>query len=169
MKRTMRWAMAVALVGAVVAPGVRAEDAAGVAKPLPTLRIKGKVESVAKDDPAAVLLKVTDRYGFQTPIYVSSDTQIMKGQTAATLDDVKTGDAVEVEYNFDINTAKRHGKKIGIESTETASTPAVDMAPVSAAVPATATEAAPAAPEAPAAAAPEAPAATEPATGTATQ
>lgn len=141
--RLVRWTMAAALVGFMAAPVVSAEDAA---KALPTLLIKGKLVSVKTDDPAAPLVEVEDRYGFKTPIYLSADTKVWKGEQQAASTDLQSGSSVEVEYNFDINTAKRHA--VNVKLTE---------APAEAVTAAVTTEA-PAVVEAPATATPEAPA-----------
>jgi hypothetical protein len=87
---------------------VSAEDS----RALPTLLIKGEVVSLDTSDPAAPLLKVKDRYGFETPIFLTSTTTISQGQTALDASALAAGAAVEVEYNFDVNTAKRHAVSV---------------------------------------------------------
>lgn len=126
---------------------VRAE---GEAKALPTLVIKGEVVSVDSSDPAAVLLKVKDRYGFETPIYLKSDTKVTQGDSPIAVTTLASGNEVEVEYNFDVNTAKRHAVSVKLK-------PAAAAAEQAPATP----EAAPAAPAATPAA--EQPAASAPA------
>ena len=69
-------ALGVALAGGVAASSARAED--GI-KALPTLLIKGEVVSLDTTDPSAELLKVKDRYGFETPIFLTSETKITQG------------------------------------------------------------------------------------------
>ena len=120
------------------------------AKALPTLLIKGEVVSLDSNDPSANLLKVKDRYGFETPIFVTPETKIVQGEAAATVATLTTGAEVEVEYNFDVNTAKRHAVSVKVASAAPAA------APAAAAVPAVApaTEAAPAAAPAASAASP---------------
>ncbi len=113
------------------------------AKVLPTLLIKGEVVSLETGDPAAPVLKVKDRYGFETPIFLGEATKITQGDSALTSSNLTAGTPVEVEYNFDVNTAKRHAVSVKLT---TPATPVAEAAPV-----------APAAPEAPAQ--PEAPAA----------
>jgi len=127
MKYVIRWTAAVALAGASVMPALFAQEAQ---KALPTLLIKGEVVSVDTTDPAASLLRVKDRYGFETPIYLTQDTKIAQGDQALTAATLTAGSAVEVEYNFDINTAKRHAVSVKVSG------------------PAAATTASPAAPEA---------------------
>ncbi len=151
----VRWVMAVGLAAAVVVPAaVAAEDAP---RALPTLLIKGEVVSVDTNDPAESLLKVKDRYGFETPIYLTNDTKIAQGDQTITPSQLGAGASVEVEYNFDINTAKRHAVRVALNQ------------PVVAQASASATPAAPAAIPAPApiepnaSITPAAPAATEPA------
>ena len=159
MKLVSRLAVGVALAVGAIGQAVFAAEEGTTA--LPTLLIKGEVVSLDTSDPAAKLLTVKDRYGFETPIYLTQEAHIMKGGEAFDLANLGTGTAVEVEYNFDINTAKRHAVNVTVI------------------VPAAAEPAAAAMPAAPAAAAPvEAapvvdamPAAVEPdaATGTADQ
>ena len=129
------------------------------AKTLPTLLIKGEVVSLDSSDPSATLLKVKDRYGFETPIFLTPETKMTQGDAAIQVASLIAGASVQVEYNFDVNTAKRHAVSVKLaapvlEATPTApaaSTPAPEATP------------APAATE-PAAAAPaETPAAEEPA------
>ena len=135
MKHQMvRWAMIVALVSAGVVPAMAAEDAP---KALPTLLIKGEVVSVDTNDPAESLLKVKDRYGFETPIYLTGETKIAQGDQAMTASQLGVGTAVEVEYNFDINTAKRHGVRVALSQpaapqiSASVTTPAAVPAPAS--------------------------------------
>ena len=90
-------------LGSVPSAGA-AEDA----KALPTLMIKGEVVSLDSTDAAAPLLKVKDRYGFETPIYLSATTKITQGDLTSTASSLTSGAPVEVEYNFDVNTAKRY-------------------------------------------------------------
>ena len=156
----IRWSLAAAFTGAVLSPALfAAEDSS---KTLPTLLIKGEVVSVDANDPAAVLLKVKDRYGFETPIYLTQDTKIAQGDQTLAAADLAQGKAVEVEYNFDINTAKRHAVSVKV-SVAAAQAPAASSettaeAPAPAASPASETpsEAAPSSgqPAAPSAAVP---------------
>ena len=106
----VRMIVGVAVAGSLGASAASAEEMAKTA--LPTLLIKGKVVSVKTDDPAGTLLEVEDRYGFKTPIYLSGQTKIAKGEQVMAATDLKSGDGVEVEYNFDINTAKRHAVQV---------------------------------------------------------
>ena len=153
-------ALGIVLAGGVVAPAVYAEDEV---KSLPTLLVKGEVVSVDTSDPAATLLKVKDRYGFETQIYLAPETKVSQGDAAATVASLTTGSAVEVEYNFDINTAKRHAVSVKLATpaqAATGGTPATSAAaPVeavtssapAATAPAEGTPAAPATPAADAA------------------
>lgn len=115
--------MAAAFASGLLSPMVRAETGAKV---LPTLLIKGEVVSVDTADPTATLVKVKDRYGFETPIYVTSDTQITQGEQSLSLANLATGADVEVEYNFDVNTAKRQAVTVKLPSPE----PVAEAAPV---------------------------------------
>lgn len=93
-------------------------------KALPTLLIKGEVVSVDANDPAATLLKVKDRYGFETPIFLTSETRVMQGSAAAATSSLSAGAPVEVEYNFDVNTAKRHAVSVKLTTPGEAAAPA---------------------------------------------
>ena len=150
----LRLALGCALAGSLSASMVLAAEEG--TKTLPTLLIKGEVVSVDANDPAAVLLKVKDRYGFETPIYLPSEVKIAQGDKALTATELSTGTAVEVEYNFDINTAKRHAVSVKVAApapaaTEAAAAPAapadvpVAQAAPEAAAPEASTETAPAA------------------------
>ncbi len=99
---------------ALVAGGLRVSSvlAQTEGKTLPTLLIKGDVVAIDTNDPAAALLKVKDRYGFETPIFLTPETKIMQGEESVTAASLTKGTAVEVEYNFDINTAKRHAVSV---------------------------------------------------------
>ena len=145
----------------------------GEGKALPTLLIKGEVVSVDANDPNGTLLKVKDRYGFETPIFLTAETKVSQGDAVGTVGSVTPGTPVEVEYNFDVNTAKRHAVAVKVA---TAAAPAASAAPAApaaassapaapaAAVEAPATPAAPAAPEVSSSAAPAAPAEAAPVT-----
>ena len=143
MKHTVvRWTAAVALVGGSVMPVVYAAEEGQ--KVLPTLLIKGEVISVDTTDPAAALLKVKDRYGFETPIYLTQETKIGQGEQALAMADLTDGTSVEVEYNFDINTAKRHAVKVNVNKPAAAASAPAAPAGAPAASPAPAASAAPA-------------------------
>ena len=139
------WVVAAVVLGGGVA--ARAEDG----KALPTLLIKGEIVSVDSTDPSALLVKVKDRYGFETPIFLQQDTKVSQGDASVSPTNLTAGTPVEVEYNFDVNTAKRHAVSVKV-------TPASAQAP---AAPADAGMAAPAAPAAPSADAPVSPSGAE--------
>ncbi|MBI2885236.1 MAG: hypothetical protein HYY15_03580 [Candidatus Omnitrophica bacterium] len=120
----IRGMMAVSMLGACSGPVSAAEDAP---RALPTLLIKGEVVSVDVSDPNASLLKVKDRYGFETPIYLTSTTKISQGDQALTASGVQQGSTVEVEYNFDVNTAKRHA--VAVKVTAAVAAPAAAAEP----------------------------------------
>ena len=132
--RVVRLLVAAGLASAVLAPAVMA--AVETAKTLPTLLIKGEVVSTDTNDPAASLLKVKDRYGFETPIYLAPETKITKGDAALKAADLAQGTAVEVEYNFDINTAKRHAVSVKVSAPAVSASPAVPAAVMPPAMPA---------------------------------
>ena len=137
-----------------------------MAKTLPTLLIKGEVVSLDSGDPSAVLLKVKDRYGFETPIFLSQDTKITQEDKAVAASNLTAGTGVEVEYNFDINTAKRHAVSVKVAApAATAAAPAAPAAAPTASEPSPAAAQPVAQPAAPAAASPSAaPAEAAPAT-----
>ena len=150
----MRSALGTVSMAFVLAAGVAAARVSAQDKALPTLLIKGEVVSVDTTDPAASLLKVKDRYGFETPIFLSPDTKILQGEAAATPASLTTGAPVEVEYNFDVNTAKRHAVSVKVAATvaaaesPAATPPAAEQpdAPAAAELTAAPAEASPAAP-----------------------
>ena len=121
-----RCAMGIALAGLLPMSALFAEQDA---KSLPTLLIKGEVVSVDATDPAAPLLKVKDRYGFETPIYLAQETKIAQGETALAVSNLSAGTAVEVEYNFDVNTAKRHAVSVKVAAP---AAPTAEAAPAAA-------------------------------------
>ncbi len=135
----LRVILGMLLIGGIPMSALRAADEV---KTLPTLLIKGEVVSLDASDPAATLLKVKDRYGFETPIYLTTETKISSGESTILAANLAAGTGVEVEYNFDVNTAKRHAVsvKVAVASAPTpvasapASIPAV--APPVASVPA---------------------------------
>ena len=138
-------------------------------KALPTLLIKGEVVSLDTNDPAANLLKVKDRYGFETPIFLTPETKVTQGDAPVAVANLTASTMVEVEYNFDINTAKRHAVSVKVSAPPAApagtaamaapaATPAAAPAPAEVAAPATGTMPASPAPAVTPAAAPQLPA-----------
>ena len=138
--RTILWKLGLSLVllGGTLVPRSAAEESA---KALPVLQIKGEVVSLDANDPAVALLKVKDRYGFETPIYITPEAKITQGDAAVQIAGITSGTSVEVEYNFDVNTAKRHAvsvKLAAVPQAAAAAMPAaspVEAAPVEAPVP----------------------------------
>ena len=172
----LKIALGMSLAGVLPVSGALAAEE-GV-KTLPTLLIKGEVVSIDTSDPAANLLKVKDRYGFETPIFLTSETKITQGESTVEVAALSVGTPVEVEYNFDINTAKRHAVSVKVaaptqaaSSSAPAATPAMAApAGMSPAAPASAEPiAAPAAPAEPASPAPAEEAAPQEDTAPATQ
>lgn len=129
-----KWLLALLFVLGVSGASAGAEDG----KALPTLLIKGEIVSVDSTDPGAMLVKVKDRYGFETPIFLQQDTKVSQGDASVSPSNLSTGTPVEVEYNFDVNTAKRHA--VSVKVAPAAQAAEAPVAPV----------AAPAAPAAPA-------------------
>ena len=103
------------------------------AKALPTLLIKGEVVSTDTSDPAASLLKVKDRYGFETPIFLTPETKITQDGTDQQASGLAAGTPVEVEYNFDVNTAKRHAVSVKVAAAPAAALAVETAAPAEAA------------------------------------
>jgi hypothetical protein len=152
---TGRLVLAAALAGGVAISPLLAQENT---KALPSLLIKGEIVSLDTNDPAAMLLKVKDRYGFETLIFVEPDTAITQGEQALEVGSLSSGMNVEVEYHFDINTAKRHAVAVTVLVAE----PAAPAAPSAVAPPAEVEAPAPSpaveeAPAAPVSAGPEAP------------
>ena len=153
-----RVVLGIILTGGVSASALAAEEAS---KPLPVLLIKGEIVSLDTNDPAAALLKVKDRYGFETPIYVTPEAKIAQGETTVPITSLTTGTSVDVEYNFDVNTDKRHAVSVKLAASVPAPTqaaaapapaaPAAEMAAPAAAGPSAVVS--PVSPPAPAAAA----------------
>ena len=131
--RFVRAVCAAVLAAGLPVLGVSAEE--GI-KALPTLLIKGEVVSLDTTDPAATLLKVKDRYGFETPIFLSSETKINRGADAASASSLTSGTPVEVEYNFDVNTAKRHAVSVKLSMPAAVEAPAAAAAPAAPVAPA---------------------------------
>ena len=129
----IRASLAMALASALPVAVATAQEAN---RALPTLLIKGEVVSVDTNDPSANLLKVKDRYGFETPIYVTQETKINQGEAAGTVASLTTGAEVEVEYNFDVNTAKRHAVSVKVAAAQAAAPAAAAAAATPAAAPA---------------------------------
>ncbi len=136
MDRLVRGFGVAMIVGiALLPPPVGAEEDL---RTLPTLLIKGEIVSLDTADPSATLLKVKDRYGFETPIFLSAQTTLTQGGQPATVDQLTAGAEAEVEYNFDINTAKRHAVSVTLTApTPAAAAPAPEAVPAPAAATAT--------------------------------
>lgn len=131
-------ALGLILMGGTLVSTSAAEESA---KALPVLQIKGEVVSLDANDPAVALLKVKDRYGFETPIYITPEAKITQGETAVQITSITSGTSVEVEYNFDVNTAKRHAVSVKLAAVPQAAAAAMPAAssPVEAAPAAEAT------------------------------
>lgn len=148
MQRVMRTvALSVCLASGLSFPLAQAQE---TEKPLPTLLIKGEVVSLDTDEQDVTLIGVRDRYGFETPIFLTGETKFLEGDAEVSKDRLEMGAQVAVEYNFDINTAKRYAVLLRLPVPETA-------APVVTEVPAAELE------QAPVEAVPTADALTEPA------
>ncbi len=138
MKATMlRVVLGIALAGGLQISAHAAESGTATGtKPLPVLLIKGEVVSLDTNDPAATLLKVKDRYGFETPIYVTPEAKIIQGDKAIPLTSLTAGSTVDVEYNFDVNTAKRHAVSVKVAQAPAAPAATTAQAPPAATTPA---------------------------------
>jgi hypothetical protein len=142
--RTLRWGGVLAVAVAGACPSWAVEDAG---QALPTLLIKGEIVSTDTNDPSVALIKVKDRYGFETPIYLAPDAKMTGEAGPVTLAALTPGVPVEVEYNFDINTAKRHAVSVKLSD---AAAPAPAQPPEAAAPASAAASPQPAAAAAPA-------------------
>lgn len=131
-----KWLLASVVVLGVSGASAAAEDG----KVLPTLLIKGEIVSVDATDPSALLVKVKDRYGFETPIFLRQDTKVSQGDASVSPSNLAAGTPVEVEYNFDVNTAKRHAVTVKVApaaaATEAPAAPAAPALEAPAAAPA---------------------------------
>lgn len=97
------------------APG----SAASTSQTLPLLLIKGEIVFVESMDlPNGLKMTVKDRYGFETPILLTGATKILRGKQALTVRALTPGTTVEVEYHFDVNTAKRHAVWVRVAAAE---------------------------------------------------
>ena len=121
-----RWLGIAGIMVLCVGPSF-AEEQQQAEKVLPMLLIKGKVISVEAKETGSGLLKIKDRYGFETPIYLGVETAISQSGNPITADQLTVDMNVEVEYNFDVNTAKRHA--VAVRVTEVASPMAAPPSP----------------------------------------
>ena len=119
-------ALGVILAVGMSSPLARAQEPE---RTLPTLLIKGEVVSLDADDPSATLIKVKDRYGFETPIFVTGQTKFFQGEAEVLKDSLQVELPVEVEYNFDINTAKRYAVVVKLPAVEGAAAATLIPAP----------------------------------------
>lgn len=146
------WMAAVAGWAVALGAGACAVWAEEPAKTLPTLLIKGEVVSLDTADSQATLVKVRDRYGFETPIFVTAESKVTQADAAIPIAEVTAGASVEVEYNFDVNTAKRHAVSVKVSqaapaAATTPSSQSLTPTPVETAAPAEQAAAPPAATE----------------------
>ncbi len=111
-QRRMQVGMAVVIASVLAVSRAHAQEQTNT---LPTLLVKGEVVSLDASDPSVTLMRIKDRYGFETPLLLSSEIVVTRGEVAGTLADVTVGATVQVEYNFDINTAKRHVVAVKLE------------------------------------------------------
>ena len=130
MKRAvLRIALGLALASGGVSATLFAQEDTRV---LPTLLIRGDVVSLESDDPSAMVLTVKDRYGFETPIYLGTETHVTKGEEPLETSTLTPGTMVEVEYNFDVNTAKRHAVSVKVTGDTGDAVPIAQAAPADA-------------------------------------
>ncbi len=98
-------------------------------KPIPTLLIKGEIMALDTSDVSSIQLKLRDRYGFETPLYLNKSTRISQGNVDLGTSQLREGQEVEVQYNFDVNTAKRHAVSVALtdELPVTVTAPTTDV------------------------------------------
>lgn len=94
------------------APETKAPEAPAL-RPI-VIKFSGEVVSIGRDNPAQPVLTVRDRYGV---------TKEMTGE-AASLEPLKPGDQVTVDYTYDVQTGKR-----AVQSITIADAPAAAPAP----------------------------------------
>lgn len=114
---------------APAAPAAPAETKAPETPMLRPIVIKfsGEIVSVTRDTPAQPVVVIRDRYGVSKEMTAdASSAKVLRGTTAATLDELKPGDSVTVDYTYDVATGKRTVQTITIAE---ASAPAPATAP----------------------------------------
>jgi len=106
-------------------PATPAADAsAPVIRPI-VIKFSGEIVTSATG-----MLTVRDRYGVTKEMSADTSAKMMRGTTAASLDDLKQGDQVSVDYTYDVATGKRHVQTVAI-SEATAAPAASSTAPAS--------------------------------------
>ena len=79
------------------------------------IKFSGEVVQINKQNTAQPMLTVRDRYGVTKEMSADAGSiKVSHGTAAATLDDVKQGDQVSVDYTYDVATGKRHVQAITI-------------------------------------------------------
>ncbi len=96
------------------------------------IKFSGEVVQINKQNAAQPMLTVRDRYGVTKEMSAEAGSiKVSRGTAAATIDDLKQGDQVSVDYTYDVATGKRHVQAVTIAEAQ-----AVAASP-SAAAPAT--------------------------------
>ena len=119
----------VAPAPAAPAPSIPAATPVPALRPI-TIKFSGEVVSVDHKNPTSPMLTVRDRYGVTKEMSADTSAKMMRGTTAASLDDLKQGDQVSVDYTYDVATGKRHVQTVAI-SEATAAPAASSTAPAS--------------------------------------
>ena len=90
------------------------------------IKFSGEVVQLNKQNATQPVLTVRDRYGVTKDMVADpSAAKVSRGSAAATLDDLKTGDQVSVEYTYDVASGKRHVQSVTIaEASAAAPAPA---------------------------------------------
>lgn len=103
---------------AAVAPVV---PAAPTLRPI-MIKFSGEVVQINKQNASEPMLTVRDRYGVTKEMSAeASSIKVSRGTAAATLDDLKQGDQVSVDYTYDVATGKRHVQAVTIVEAPVAS------------------------------------------------
>lgn len=101
----------------VIAPITPAPEPAPAIRPI-VIKFSGEVVQVNRQTAAQPVLTVRDRYGVTKEMTADvAGAKVMRGTTAASLDDLKPGDQISVDYTFDVATGKRSVQSITVADT----------------------------------------------------
>lgn len=89
-------------------------------KPI-TITFSGDLSAVSTTE-TPPMISVQDRYGVKKEISVPAEAKVTQAGAAKSLSDLKVGDKLTVEYNYDVTTGKRTAQSVSIG--EAAVTPA---------------------------------------------
>ena len=96
------------------APAQSATPAPPAVRPI-LIKFSGEVVQINRQNASAPMLTVRDRYGVTKEMMADPTTaKVMRGTTTASLEDLKQGDQVAVDYTYDVATGKRHVQMITV-------------------------------------------------------